>query len=75
MGGVTLLTPVDIQQKHFKSGLGYDKKDVNAFFEEVLKSYSELYKSNAELKDRVMTLNDTVQHYKVTESEMSNHFC
>lgn len=66
-----MLTPVDIQQKHFKSGLGYDKKDVNAFFEEVLKSYSELYKSNAELKDKVMTLNDTVQHYKVTESEMS----
>lgn len=66
-----MLTPVDIQQKHFKNGLGYDKKDVNAFFEEVSRSYSELYRSNAELKDKVMTLTDTIQHYKATESELS----
>lgn len=26
-----MLTPVDIQQKKFHVGLGYDKKDVNTF--------------------------------------------
>ena len=66
-----MLTPLDIQQKKFKSGLGFDKKDVQAFFDEVSKSYGELYKSNAELKERVITLTDTVQHYKSTENELN----
>ena len=66
-----MLTPVDIQQKHFKSGLGFDKKDVSAFFEEVSKSYGELYRSNAELKEKVITLTDTVQHYKVKEEDLN----
>ena len=47
-----MLTPVDIQEKTFHSGLGYDKKDVNTFFEEVTKSFAELYRSNAELKEQ-----------------------
>lgn len=66
-----MLTPLDIQQKKFKNGLGYDKRDVQAFFDEVSKSYGELYRSNAELKERVITLTDTVQHYKATENELS----
>ncbi len=65
-----MLTPVDIQQKRFKNGLGYDKKDVTSFFDEVSRSYGELYKSNAELKEKVITLTDQVQHYKVKEDEL-----
>ena len=30
-----MLTPIDIQKKTFKSGIGYDKRDVEAFFAEV----------------------------------------
>ena len=66
-----MLTPLDIQQKKFKAGLGFDKKDVQAFFDEVSKSYGELYRSNAELKEKVITLTDTVQHYKATENELN----
>ncbi|MBO4864753.1 MAG: DivIVA domain-containing protein [Eubacterium sp.] len=66
-----MLTPVDIQQKRFKNGLGFDKKDVQSFFDEVSRSYGELYKSNAELKERVITLTDTVQHYKVKEEDLN----
>ncbi len=65
-----MLTPVDIQQKKFHVGLGYDKKDVNTFFEEVVKSYEQLYRSNADLKDQVATLNDTLQHYKSKEATL-----
>ncbi len=65
-----MLTPVDIQQKKFKIGIGYDKKDVITFFKEVSKSYEELYRSNAELKDKVITLNDALQHYKSTEDSL-----
>ena len=68
-----MLTPLDIQQKRFKGGLGYDKKDVNAFFDEVSASYSELYRSNAELKEKVITLKDTVQHYKTTEDALEKN--
>ncbi len=66
-----MLTPLDIQQKRFKGGIGYNKDDVQAFFDEVSKSYSELYKSNAELKEKVITLTDTVQHYRSTENELN----
>lgn len=65
-----MLTPVDIQQKKFHIGLGYDKKDVNTFFEEVAESYEKLYRSNAELKERVITLTDGLQNYKSKESAL-----
>lgn len=66
-----MLTPVDIQQKRFKTGIGFDKKDVSAFFDEVSRSYGELYKSNAELKEKVITLTDQVQHYKIKEEDLN----
>ena len=68
-----MLTPVDIQQKKFKAGLGYNKDDVLKFFEEVSKSYEELYRSNAELKEKVITLNDALQHYKTTEEQLQKN--
>ena len=43
-----MLTPVDLQQKKFQHGMGYTKKDVDSFFDIVILSYTELYKSNAE---------------------------
>jgi len=68
-----MLTPVDIQQKKFKVGIGFEKKDVATFFEEVAKSYEELYRSNAELKERVITLTDALQHYKSTEENLKKN--
>lgn len=65
-----MLTPVDIQQKKFKTGIGYNKEDVNQFFHEVSVSYEELYRSNAELKEKVITMTDTLQHYKATEDNL-----
>ena len=65
-----MLTPVDIQQKKFKTGLGYNKDDVNQFFHEVSISYEELYRSNAEFKERVITMEDSLQHYKATEDNL-----
>ena len=65
-----MLTPVDIQQKKFHVGLGYDKKDVNTFFDNVSESYESLYRSNAELKEKVSILNDTLQNYRSKESHL-----
>ncbi len=65
-----MLTPVDLQQKKFQLGPGYMKKDVDAFFTEVVSSYTELYKSNAELTNQVNTLTDSLVHYRTTESKL-----
>ena len=65
-----MLTPVDIQQKKFHIGLGYEKKDVNAFFDLVVESYEQLYRSNAELREQVNTLTDGLQNYKSKEDNL-----
>ena len=65
-----MITPVDIQSRTFKSGIGYDKKDVDAFIGEILKNYEELYRSNVELKDKVNMLNEGLQHYKTIEASL-----
>ena len=63
-----MLTPVEMQGKSFKSGgLGYDKKDVEAFFRAVTKDYETLYRENMELKDKVAVLNEGIQYYKSIE--------
>ena len=65
-----MLTPVDLQQKKFSHGMGYAKKDVDAFFDIVVLSYTELYKSNADLTNQVKTLTDSLVHYRTTESKL-----
>ena len=40
-----MLTPVDLQQKKFAHGMGYAKKDVDAFFEHHLGAYREHFQS------------------------------
>lgn len=66
-----MLTPVEIQNRVFKSGgLGYDKKDVDSFMKEVVDSYEMLYREKMELMDRVNVLNDGLQNYKTIEKTM-----
>ena len=65
-----MLTPVDLQQKKFTHGMGYARKDVDAFFDIVVLSYTELYKSNADLTNQVKTLTDSLVHYRTTESKL-----
>lgn len=65
-----MLTPMDIQQKRFHVGIGFDKKDVTTFFESVSESYEQLYRSNAELKERVTSLEDILQNYKSKEASL-----
>lgn len=66
-----MLTPVEIQNKVFKSGgLGYDKKEVDSFMKEVADSYELLYRERVELMDKVNVLNEAVQNYKTIEKTM-----
>lgn len=66
-----MLTPVEIQNRVFKSGgLGYDKKDVDSFMKEIEDSYEMLYREKMEMADRVNVLNEALQNYKTIEKTM-----
>lgn len=65
-----MLTPVDIQGKTFKSGMGYSKADVDSFFSTLISDYESLYRENMELKDKVSTLNDGINHYRSIEKSL-----
>ena len=66
-----MLTPVEIQNRAFKSGgLGYDKKDVDSFMKEIVDSYEILYREKMELSDKVNVLNEALQNYKTIEKTM-----
>lgn len=65
-----MLTPIEIQRKAFKSGFGYEKKDVDIFMKELSADYEELYKQNVELNDKVNVLSEGIQYYKSIEKTL-----
>lgn len=66
-----MITPIEIQNKVFKSGgLGYDKKDVDGFMEELLDNYETLYRERMEMNDRINVLNEGLQYYKTIEKTL-----
>lgn len=65
-----MLTPIEIQDKSFKSGIGYDKRDVDAFLKDILANYELLYTKNAELEDKVAVLSEGISHYKSNEKSI-----
>lgn len=65
-----MLTPIEVQGKTFKTGFGYDKKDVDPFVREVLQNYEKLYKENIELNDKITMLNEGIAHYKTIETTL-----
>ncbi len=66
-----MITPIEIQNKSFKSGgLGYDKKDVDHFMKELLENYEVLYREKMEMNDRINVLNDGLQYYKTIEKTL-----
>lgn len=66
-----MITPIEIQNKVFKSGgLGYDKKDVDSFMQEILENYEALYREKMEMNDRLNVLNEGLQYYKTIEKTL-----
>jgi len=66
-----MITPIEIQNKVFKSGgLGYDKKDVDNFMNELLENYEGLYREKMEMGDRINVLNEGLQYYKTIEKTL-----
>jgi cell division initiation protein len=65
-----MITPIELQSKTFKTGIGYDKKDVDNFINELLMGYETLYKDNMELNDKLNALNEGINYYKTIEKTL-----
>lgn len=66
-----MLTPLDIQNKEFSRGFkGYKDVEVDAFLDQVINDYENLFKENLELKDKVSSLDDKIDHYSSIEGTL-----
>ena len=65
-----MLTPIDIQSRTFRGGMGYNKQDVDVFFSSIAADYETLYKDNLSLKEQIKQLEDNLNHYKEIEKSM-----
>lgn len=68
-----MLTPMDIQNREFKTKLrGYSTEEVDEFLLEISREFEVLYRDNRELKDAVVALRDENEKYKNMEATMNN---
>jgi len=66
-------TPNDLQNITFKKSLmGYSEDTVNEVLDKVIEDYSAYIRENIELKDKVVVLNEGIQHYKNIEESLQN---
>jgi len=66
-------TPNDLQNITFKKTLmGYSEDTVNEVLDKVIEDYSAYIRENIELKDKVVVLNEGIQHYKNIEESLQN---
>ncbi len=65
-----MLTPIEINGKTFKSGMGYSKADVDSFFSGMSADYETLYKENLSLKEKINNLNEGLNHYREIEKSL-----
>ncbi|MCR4672841.1 MAG: DivIVA domain-containing protein [Lachnospiraceae bacterium] len=65
-----MITPIEVQSRTFKGGMGYNKLDVDTFFNELSDSYETLYKENASLKEKIAGLEANLEHYRGIEKSL-----
>ena len=66
-----MLTPIDIQNQDFAVKLrGYDADEVDDFLDLIGADYEKLYKENIELRDKVSSLKNELEHYKQMEQTL-----
>ena len=68
-----MITPIDIQNKEFKSaGFGYSKKEVDEFLSLIESEFDALYKQNIALNDKINMLSEAIKQYKSMETALQN---
>lgn len=68
-----MITPVDIQNKEFKSSaFGYSKHEVDEFLSLLESEFDAMYKQNIALNDKINMLTEAVKQYKSMETALQN---
>ena len=62
-----MFTPSEIQEKTFKTGIGYDKKEVEQFLSDLSSDYEALQQDNTDLMKKLKDANDSLGYYKSIE--------
>src|SRR5699024_2212977 len=70
-GGKQMIAPIEIENKEFKKGLrGYKEDEVDEFLDLVKEDYEQLYRENAELKEKVRLYQDQINKYENIEETL-----
>ncbi len=67
-------TPNDLQNLTFKKSVvgGYSEDMVNGVLDKIIEDYTAYIHENRELKDKLESLNQAIQHYKSIEESLQN---
>lgn len=65
-----MLSLNEIKNHEFKKGIGYTKKSVDDFVNEIVESFEEVNRENVELKEKLTTLSEGIQYYKSIEKTL-----
>lgn len=67
-------TPAELSSLAIRRAVfdGYSKKQVDDLLDKIIEDYNEMNNSIHELKCKISTLNETVQHYKVLEESLQH---
>ena len=65
-----MLSLNEIKNHEFKKGIGYTKKSVDDFVNEIVGSFEEVNRENSELKEKLTTLSEGMQYYKSIEKTL-----
>ena len=64
-----MIMPIDIENKVFKKSKlgGYEIREVEAFLEQLIVDYENLYKENANLKEKLINADESIKYYNSLE--------
>ncbi len=65
-----MFTSSEIQEKEFKTGIGYDKKEVEQFLKELSADYEALLNENESLNRKLKDATDSLSYYKSIEKTL-----
>jgi cell division initiation protein len=68
--GGYMLTPSEILNKQLKTGLGYDKKDVEQYLSDLSEDYKALLEENEALKKKLKEQDESLSYYKSIEKTL-----
>lgn len=68
-----MITPLDIQNKSFKKEFrGYGSNEVDEFLNLIIDGYEKLYRENIESRDKITSMQETINNYKALEETLKN---